>query len=74
MRPEIDVFSEGCEENLFFSAWKGGSVIVFSSSLTGKSAEAAPLLASLHAPHHIVHMCRNLSCTHSDHKSIIICY
>jgi len=32
---------------LIFTLWKGGSVIVFSHAMNGKSSEAALLLASL---------------------------
>lgn len=52
MRPEIDGFSEGCEENLFFRYGRGGSVIVFSPNMTGRSAEALPLLSSVCIRYH----------------------
>ena len=54
-----------------FSVWKGGSVIVFSHATSDRSAEAAPLLSSLHAPHHSAHRYRLVICTLSDHFRMI---
>lgn len=49
------VFRYFCEENLIFRFGKCGSVIVFSHTINGRTAEALPLLASLYTLHHIAH-------------------
>lgn len=49
-------------------------VSVLSLMLTNRFNEAAPALASLHAPHHSAHTDSLVRCTYSDHKSIIVCY
>lgn len=70
----MDDYSLILHEKLLFFGVESGSVIVFSHTTSDRSAEAAPLLASLHAPHHSAHTDSLVRCTHSDHKSIIVCY
>ena len=50
--PEMESFSLFLHEKLLFFVLKGGSVIVFSHTTSDRSAEAAPLLASLYTLHH----------------------
>ena len=64
--PEMDYFPLILHEKLLFFGLKSGSVIMFSHTTSGRSAEATLWLASLYTPHHNDHHVPQASQRHHD--------